>query len=329
MAQNVEGIRVGRYPIDSLQIYFPASLELQEELINNGFCVPRSRDGKVRMPIPIVYSNFRGWVKNPEPITIERLIPLEWLGSNPGKLGWKEVKRGGKRAFIIPQEEVYTEVYVKEDSIIFDLDVKSYHLERASIRGVNPDKWNNWIMFYINLDYIDELISILKNHVKANLRLLDPEREVQQGGKEVTYYVEVPVRNFSVCMGCFNLIQKYLYIKAKEHCKKDPRSIPCKNPTETISKLKLRLEYNPSIRTIAKVGIAKISGKRPQIMVKLASEDEKVIRGVLKEEIRGKARGRLVYCDHKNPRQYIALDLVSFYNALLVTRNYVDKLPKE
>ena len=78
------------------------------------------------------------------------------------------------------------------------------------------------------------------------------------------------------------------------------------------------------------MGIAKISGKRPQIMVKLASTaPKKVIKGVLKERVEGKARGDLVYCDHKEKKQYLVLDLAGFYRALVATKGYVDKLPKE
>ncbi|GAB6945263.1 hypothetical protein [Vulcanisaeta sp. JCM 14467] len=333
MSQNIL-IKIGKYLIDSLQIYFSASLELQEELIKNGFYVPRSPDRKIKMPIPIIYSNFRGWLKTPEPITIERLIPPEELGLKPDDLGWTRTVKDGKTAYLIPPEKAYVEVYVKNNTISFDLNILGYHLERASIRGINPEKWTNWLMFYIDLKYIDEIIDALKNYVNINsqsqLNLPEPEKEIQQGGKEVTYYVKVPVRDFSVCMGCFDPVQKYLRKKAEEHCKLYPNLKLCENPIDIINKLRLRLEYDPSTETFAKVGIAKISGKRPQIMVKLASMGPSItIRGVAKSEIKGKARGKLVYCGHKNRRQYIDLDLISFYKALLSTRDYVDKLPKE
>jgi len=157
-----------------------------------------------------------------------------------------------------------------------------------------------------------------------------PKKEVQQGGKEVTYYVEVPVKDFSFCLGCFDFAQRYLYVKAKEHCKINPSSDVCRNPGRVISKLRLRLKYNPFVNTFAKAGIAKISGKRPQIMIKLAStEPRKVIRGVLKPKVEGKARGELIYCDHEVRRQYVFLDLAEFYKALIATKQFVDKLPKE
>jgi len=338
LPRDVEWIK--KYPVDSLQIYFAASLEIQEELINKGFYVPRSPDKKVIMPVPIIYSNFRGWLKQGEPITIERLIPPEWLGLTPSALGWKKTTRDGKDAYILPIEEVYVNIGVSENSIVFDLDIKGYHLERTSIRGVNPEKWTNWAMFYISMEYIDELTSMLEEYLPKSMQAsfgslvpgggAEPVREVQQGGKEVTYYVEVPVEDFSFCLGCFDFTQLYLRVKAEEHCKISSSSDVCRKPSKVISELKLRLKYSPTVNTFAKVGIAKISGKRPQIMVKLASTGpKKVIRGVLKPQIEGKARGELTYCDHREKKQYIVLNLVKFYRALTVTRRYVDMLPKE
>jgi len=76
-----------------------------------------------------------------------------------------------KEAYIFPEEEVYVNIGISGNSIVFDLDIKGYHLERTSIRGVNPDKWTNWAMFYISLNYIDELINILREHLPKNMQL--------------------------------------------------------------------------------------------------------------------------------------------------------------
>lgn len=327
------------YPVDSLQIYFAASLEIQEELIKNGFYVPRSPDRKIKMPIPIIYSNSRGWLKTTEPITIERLIPPNWLDLTPNDLGWKKTFKNGKEAYVLPEEEVNVNIGISKNSIIFDLTIKGYHLEKTSIRTVNPNKWPKWAMFYISLEYIDELIEKLGEYLPKTIqtsfgslisdRVVKPKKESPQGGKEVTYYIEVPVKDFSFCLGCFDMALRYLRVKAKEHCKINHLSEVCRDPDGVINRLKLRLEYSPSINTFAKVGIAKISGKRPQIMVKLVSTSKKVIRGILKPVIEGKARGKLVYCDHKTKKQYVVLDLIEFYKALVSTKKFVDKLPEE
>ncbi|MEM4976486.1 MAG: PhoI [Desulfurococcaceae archaeon] len=325
-----------RYPIDTLQLYFAASLELQEELISHGFYVPKSPDGRVVMPVPLIYSNFRGWLKPPEPVTIERLIPPEWLDLTFQQLGWIKSIRGRKEAYVLPQEEVYVSVGVRGSSVVLDLDVRGYHLERTSIRGVNPDKWTNWAMLYVSAEYLDELVAALRSYLPSYYGSLvpggtpKPRREVQQGGKEVTYYVEVPVEEFSLCLGCFDLVQRYLNVKVREHCVIDPNSALCRDPHSVINGLRLRLTRSHAVRTFAKVGVAKISGKRPQVMVKLASDEPRItIRGVLKDRVEGKARGELVYCNHEVRKQYLALNLVSFYNALVATSKYLNMLPKE
>jgi len=79
-----------------LHICFASSLEVQDKLVKTGYKVLRDKSGKIRTPIPIIYSNFRSWIATPEPITIERLIPPEWYDKSPDELGWKETEREGK-----------------------------------------------------------------------------------------------------------------------------------------------------------------------------------------------------------------------------------------
>lgn len=75
------------------------------------------------------------------------------------------------------------------------------------------------------------------------------------------------------------------------------------------------------------VAIARIVGKHPQIMIKIASEGPvRTISGILKPIIKGKARGKLVYCNHRVKVQYIALSLSKLYRVLLYAKRCVDKL---
>jgi hypothetical protein len=329
---------IKKYPIDSLQIYFASSLELQEELIRRGFYVPKSPSGTIFMPIPIIYSDFRGWLVQKGPVTIERLIPPQWLGLTPQQLNWRKTRVNGKEAYDIPKEEVYVNLGISNETVLLDLEVLKYHLERTSIRGINPERWTNWVMFYVDAEFLDELIELLKEYLPTQARSPTfvphaagkPILEKQQGGKEVTYYVKVIARDFSLCMGCFEQAQRYLTVKAQEHCRMYPSLPFCKDLENELKSLRLRLRYSEKVEVFAKVGVAKIAGKKPQVMVKLASVGPTInIRGVLKSEIKGKARGELICCDHASRRQYLALDLPSFHYALATTKNCLTKLPKE
>jgi len=64
-------------------------------------------------------------------------------------------------------------------------------------------------------------------------------------------------------------------------------------------------------------------------MFKLASNTPMKIKGVIKDIIEGKARGKLVYCDHKDRDQYIAVKGNLLYSALMATKRYLGKLPEE
>jgi len=323
---------VKQFPVDSLQIYFAASLELQEELIKHGFQVPASRDKSIKTPVPIIYCNFRGWITEPEPITIERVIPPEWYGKTPSELGWKETKRGRRRAFRFPPEEVYVHVgFDDAGNMYFKLEIRGYHLERTSIRqrGLNPERWTNWAMFYMNANYIDQLMSIICDNVdKLTAVNLKDKYEQQQGGKERTYYayktgyenIGIPIKYFSFCLGCFDLALDYLRYKARE------TGI---NPS-IVNQLKLRISYDQNVGGGLKVGVAKIKGKRPQIMFKLASTRKKItIKAILKDRVEGKRRGRLEYCSHTEKMkmlQFLVADANLIYGALSVTKKRLHML---
>jgi len=322
---NLDSVNwIERYPADSLQIYFAGSLEIQQELTNVGYKVPSDKSKKIKTPVPLIYSNFRGWEITPEPITIERLIPPEWYGKTPSDLGWEETIHKGKRAYNLPQEEVYVDVGLDDKGLIyFKLEVEDYHLERTSIRQIGPEKWNNWVMFYINAEYLNDLMNIFENSFDNPLRIdvgneLRIVSEKQQGGKEKTYYVSttnkgslgIPVVYYSFCLGCFDLSLDYFRFKAKENGL-DP---------SVVNELKLRIEYDKSINTGLKVGVAKIVGKQPQIMFKLASNTPIEIKGILKDRITGKARGKLTFCDHRSKLQIIVADAKLIYSALELTQ---------
>ncbi len=301
---------MGIYLLESLQIYFPASLELQKELIKHGYKVPKPT------PIPIVYANSKGWISDPPPITIERLIDPARYGKTPEELGWLPTPPlRGKQAFKLPYEESYLVVEVKDGEVLLSIKVKKYHIERPSIRGVNPEKWKNWVGLYLSIDDLmaiaDELHALAPSGGEfyvAHERLPGPED---------TYYVYkateykrfgLPiVKHFSLCPGCFDYIRAYLN----------------REPHERIVN-NLRIERDPLVPSYLKVGIAKVEGKSPQFMLKLASSSPIKIQGLLKPIIEGKARGKLTFCDHLKPEHWILIDGIIFRKALGFWKHALD-----
>ncbi len=290
---------VTKYPAETIQIYFPASLELQEELINNGFSVPKPT------PIPIVYINFRGWIKSKPPVTIERLIEPSRYGVNPVDMNWISTALRGKQAYEIPPEESFTSFeMIGERKLKIGIHAIKYHLERTSIRGINPNKWNNWCMAYVSLQDAQDLRAKLSNAgVKPSISER-PKKEVQQGGKEETFYLPVKVYDFKLCLGCFGYALEYLRSEAKR------QSLDI-----DIAQLRLTLRKGEE-NTFLKAGTSQMEGKRLQFMMKLASFDQILIKGILKPTIEGKPRGFLELCNHTQGEQFIIVDASQFLAAL-------------
>ena len=293
-------MKLATYEAETIQIYFPSSLELQEELIKHGFDVPRTT------PIPIIYINFKGWIGDKPPITTERLINPDRYGVDFSEKGWKKTSVDGKEAFHIPAEESYISFeLIEKNKLKITLHPVKYHLERTSIRGINPEKWNNWAMAYISLEDAGDLSRKLAD---AGIRSSNSRRlkkEVQQGGKEVTFYLPVNVCDFRLCFGCFEDAMRYLKLEGLKQGI-DVEELP----------LKLCLKKGEE-GSFMKVGRSKMQGKHPQLMMKLASTGKRVIKGILKPIIEGKSRGILEYCDHLRKEQFFVVDAKEFLEAML------------
>ncbi len=299
-------------------------MELQEELIKAGFKVPKPTQ------IPIIYSNCGGWVEEKKPLNVELIDPSQY-GKTPEELGWLKRENG----YSLPTEESYLEVsYQKKEGIVMlNIDVKKFHLERVSRRGVNPEKWKNWVAIYLDLKDIHDLAKKLTNVVGVQNfeKKFYIKREVLPG-EETTYFIYrdkkfekfgLPiVEGFSFCLGCFDHVLEYFKYHAKGI------RIP-------VEKLRLRIEKDPAIPSFLKVGVAKVKGKHAQFMIKLSSSEEKSIEGVLKSEVTGKKRGRIVRCDHVDKIHWISIDAkeftraVSFWSHILVNRDLTIALNKK
>lgn len=249
-------------------------------------------------------------------------------GKNLDEMGWIE-HRG---YFEIPKEKGAvlrveiegTLLYLK---LIFRNTKPNYHLEKISYRGVAPRFWSNWAMLYIDLNDLEDLTTKLSNVVSLpNQFCKDPahiKHEIQQGGQEDTYFtyeegkaLGVKAESFSLCLGCFDHVPEYFKNESLRYGA---------NP---VTSLKLRLESR-SIPSMVKIGPAKMVNKHPQFMVKLVahSDYKKRIRKLDGEEIEGKAKGEVVYCDHKDKENWIAIDAEHFLRACCCAKQFLKRTP--
>lgn len=326
--------RIGEYVLDSIQLYFNASLEIQEELINHGFRVP------LETPLPIVYGNVSGYLDGRTSRLAVRAAILDptKYGKTISQMGWKEI---GRRIEI---KREYAKLLLEtssrggEELIIispkFEENTPSYHLEKASYRGVSQTYWKNWAGYYLSLDELkrmaEDIQSRFGNRLPSQKVYWTHEKLPKGGGHEDTYFVSfdpnkrgIEPHSYSICMGCWDNVTKYLETEAERYSK-----IGLPRPDLDV---KLRLEKDKDVPIRMKIGLAKMDEKRSQFMIKFSTVPTAIkrIQGIDEEgkriPIEGKPRGRLVSCNHKRYFHEVLFEAGSFIVAIRSAYNFMKK----
>ncbi|MEW6417254.1 MAG: hypothetical protein AB1480_03940 [Nitrospirota bacterium] len=320
-------LQIAEYVLETLQIYFPCSLEIQEELIRLGYQIP------IKTPIPIIYGNYKGYEEGKGSVGPKKqaIIHPSRYGKTLAQMGWQEFNN----YYEVPKEQgaiLRMELEkVEQDALlhlnfIFKEPKPNYHLERISYRAVEPSKWSNWAMFYIDLNDLPDMIKALSNFINLPNRLCDTsayvKKEIQQGGQEVSFFFSlgknyhakglgVPIIGYSLCLGCFDHVLPYFDFEGKQH------------GGSSIITAKLRL-LSSGIQTTAKIGLSKMINKHHQFMFKLVAHPDykKKIKKLDGKMIEGKARGELTYCDHKNKINEVVIDALLFLRVACLTYNF-------
>jgi hypothetical protein len=324
---------VGEYPLESLQIYFNGSLEIQEEMIKAGFRVP------LVTPLPIIYGDMAGYEDNRTSRTALKaaiLHPAKY-GKTIEEMGWTDA---GKK-IIIPHEtaKLVLEVEKKDSKYLLHLSPKfepnkpGYHLEKASYRGVNPTSWKNWGAFYTNtidlVRIVDDLSAKIGFPKEACAKpvYIKHEKLPKGGGHEDTYFMSfssdrygIEPYSYSLCMGCWDYVIEYLTRQINVHVK-----LGLPKPTLPAN---LRLEKDPNIPVRLKIGLSKMTEKHPQFMIKFSTVPTalKTITGIDREGkpilVEGKPRGKCVPCDHSKRINEVVIDAYQFLRTACVARQF-------
>jgi len=321
---------IGEYTLDSIQIYFNASLEIQDELIKHGFRVP------LETPLPIIYGNFGGYEDNRTSRLAVKAAILnpERYGRTLSEMGWEELE--GKMRISREYTKLQIEAESREGVNLITLYPKfekgkaGYHLEKASYRGVSQTYWKNWAGFYMGFNELHRLANDLELKLGSSQQPVfwTHEKLPKGGGHEDTYFVSfqrgdmgIEPHSYSLCMGCWDNVIDYLKLEA-ERCSKSGIGRPDLD-------VKLRLEKKPDVPIRMKIGLAKMEEKRPQFMIKFSTfptatmSIQGIDRAGRRIPIEGKPRGRLVKCDHEEYVNMVSIEQKKFLRAVFASNNVI------
>lgn len=281
---------LGIYRMESAQIFFPASLEIQEELLKAGFKVPYDKNSGVKTSIPVISAFSQG----------REIKARNLLGSR---------NYSGNEIITLPEEDAFLKVLLnKQGYLSFQVEFKDYHLEDMGFTSVPPRMWNTWASFSIAPDVLQELMEKLNGFEgEDNLYI----NSLARRGHEIEIYaykgrkykeIGIPVYSYYFGLKNFKLAWKYF----EEKC--DENGVE----RERLNFLKLGLRKNKETRAGLKVGVSWFEGEIKRIILRLGTNYPRIKIQGLYGELWGKSRGRL----DNGETQFVTVKAGDFYGAL-------------
>ncbi|ASJ07756.1 PhoI [Thermococcus siculi] len=278
--------------LERMQVFFPASLEIQEELLKAGFKVPYDKETGRKTPVPVVVSS-RG----------ERRL----RGNRLLKAG--DFESDGKFA-LVPSERAILGVEPTERGfLILRPKPLEYHLEEMGFVSVPPRIWGTWASFSIPFSFYEQLNDFLDEFKSGETNGL--YLASRGSGRRIEVYaykgrnrkdLGIPVFGYGLGLHGLTLADEYLREKAEEN----------DVPEERLRYLKLGLRKRKETKAGLKVGIVWEDGKPSEITLKLSTTEPRIRIQGLYGELMGKSRGELTRTDD----WYIVVHAEDFANAL-------------
>ncbi|NJE29854.1 PhoI [Thermococcus sp. 18S1] len=275
-----------------MQVFFPASLEIQEELLKAGFRVPYDKESGRKTPIPVVVGS-----REERRIRRSRLL----------KAG--DFESDGKFA-MLPGERTFLDMELTERGfLVLRPKPAEYHLEEMGFVSVPTRVWGTWASFSLPFSAYDELVDFLGEFRNDNGNGFYTASRGSGGRIEVYAYkgrsrkdLGIPVFGYALGLHGLTLAEEYLREKARENGV----------PEDRLRYLRLGLRKRKETKAGLKVGLVWENGRPVEITLKLSTTEPRVKIHGLYGELVGKSRGELARTDD----WYIVVHAGDFITAL-------------
>ncbi len=255
------------------QVFFPASLEIQEELLKAGFKVPYDKESGRKTPVPVVVSS-----REHRKIRESKLLKA------------RDYKGDGKFA-LLPEERAVIELDVTEKGfLVLKPKPMEYHLEEMGFLSVPPRLWGTWASFSLPFSAYEDIVEefgAFKDEEAKGIQLAS-----KGSGSRIEVYAykggeagKTSGYQSSDTLGLhgLTLADEYLREKAEEN----------EVPEERLRYLKLGLKKRKETKAGLKVGMVWENGKPTEITLKLTTTEPRIRIQGLYGELIGKSRGEL------------------------------------
>jgi hypothetical protein len=300
---------IGRYTIDTLQIYFPWDDDLYTYFKEQGF----GQKGIMRKALPLIYTDNCESTTDVTERSRKYVILPQYFGETFESLGWKETER--KTEPIITSERPIVEVSLDNNQdlkfkVIPRVDDKEqYHIEYSSMAAFGS-MYTNWSIIVLKMDDFQDIFSKLKTCFPKMPSMIDIPvyKESKQAQREELFFVEIPIESYKFSIGEFRYAGRYLELNGIRGCL--PSLIYKNEP-----------EYRQTMEPILKLGFIHTKGekgfelRKPQCALKIAQPKVSISKRGKKAKMKGK-----IVCIEPY-ENYYAVPAKTFFMSAMALRN--------
>jgi len=292
---------LGRYVLDTLQIFFPWDDDLYTYFKEHGL----GSSGLGSKKLPLIYTdNCESTGGIPERKRNNVIAP-RFFGLTYQELRWKDT--GLETKPIIPAEKPEFEVVLTESpsvplvrlNIVPSVNgVEQYHLEYSSMSEFGRI-YKNWATFYLPFDSAKELSSKLSSYFDDKIPAEFSE-ETKQAQREKFRYLGIGVREYVFSYSGFHYAKRYFEANGVH----DPLPSLVYDSTDPISR--------QMMEPVLKIGVIEtktsegFEKRKAQVALKLSQPKFTVT----KRGVRGRAKGRII--ENPNPSNYVVVEAADF-----------------
>ena len=292
---------LGRYVLDTLQIFFPWDDDLYTYFKEHG--LGSSVLGSKKLPL--IYTDNCESTGGIRERKRNNVIAPKFFGLTYEELGWKDT--GRETQPIIPAEKPEMEVVLTESpsvplvqlNIVPSISgIEQYHLEYSSMSEFGRT-YKNWATFYLPFDSAKELSDKLSSYLDEKIGAEFSE-ETKQAQREKFRYLSVGVRKYVFSYSGFDHAKRYFEangvhgpLPSLVYDSTDPVSRELMDPL-----LKIGI-----IETKTSEGFEK---RKVQVALKLSQPKFTVT----KRGVRGRIKGRII--EGLDPSNFVTVEAADF-----------------
>ncbi len=294
---------LGRYILDTLQIFFPWDDDLYTYFREHGL----GSSGLGSKKLPLIYTdNCETTVGVPERKR-KYVIHPRFFGLDPVALGWKPTDRETEP--IIPAEKPEMEILVSPGENTITLNIvpviggrEQYHLEYSSMSEFGRI-YKNWATFYLPINSAEVLTASLRSLSDAKIETTFAE-ESKQAQRERFTYLTVEVERYIFSYEGFDHARRYFSMNGVQG------RLPSLTYDRSDEQSRRLMEPIVKLGIIHTRNAEGFEERKPQVAIKLAQPKTTTT----KRGVQGKVKGQIR--DDVEPGNYIVLHAADFSTKL-------------